>query len=175
MNLPMKCSNKSREFLSKRLLIGILFRSNKFTFLQFKATDAGELPKNICKNCELSLNLAFQFRSKALKSQRIIETFCNHKHFKDVAIENTEDSFKTLKNEYDLSAEVKQEDATLDLDEVVEDEVEEHLMSPNERKIEDLELPFPDDAKIEFLDNEDFDEYDATCRYYWLKYIKDQI
>ncbi|KAM7360567.1 zinc-finger protein [Cochliomyia hominivorax] len=30
------------------------------------------LPKNICKNCELSLNMAFEFRENALKTQEII-------------------------------------------------------------------------------------------------------
>lgn len=41
-------------------------------FFFFKLEDHEMLPKNICKNCELSLSMAYEFRENALKTQKMI-------------------------------------------------------------------------------------------------------
>lgn len=58
------------------------------------------LPKNICKNCELSLSMAFEFRENALKTQQIILLYLKELQENDNNDEN-KTAMALLKNEYE--------------------------------------------------------------------------
>uniref|UniRef100_A0A1B0FQT9 Uncharacterized protein n=1 Tax=Glossina morsitans morsitans TaxID=37546 RepID=A0A1B0FQT9_GLOMM len=67
------------------------------------------LPKNICKNCELSLTMAFQFRVKALKTQRIIELYLsNLSGSKECSVKEDEHNMLLIKEEIDDFIEMQQ-------------------------------------------------------------------
>uniref|UniRef100_A0A1A9WJD8 Protein krueppel n=1 Tax=Glossina brevipalpis TaxID=37001 RepID=A0A1A9WJD8_9MUSC len=74
-----------------------------------KIDDQPLLPKNICKNCELSLTMAFEFRVKALKTQRIIELYLsNLSGAKECSVEEDEHNMLLIKEEFDDLIEMQQ-------------------------------------------------------------------
>ncbi|XP_004517980.1 zinc finger and SCAN domain-containing protein 12 [Ceratitis capitata] len=103
------------------------------------------LPKCICKNCELSLSLAYQFRAKVLRTHNIIETYR-----KQVLNTNELNSYENQ------TSSVKVELEGLTNEEFYVSE--ENIKNNKEMKVEVLELSFSDLDDDDILGNEQMQE-----------------
>ncbi|XP_011184137.2 zinc finger protein 484 [Zeugodacus cucurbitae] len=106
------------------------------------------LPKCICRNCELSLSLAYQFRIKVLHTHQIIEAYR-----KQVCSANDNEG----KANQSLHTSVKVEFEDMDNEIEATEEVylhEESINNGKEMKVEMLEMSFSDIDEIN-VDNEE--------------------
>ncbi|XP_039970537.1 zinc finger protein 468-like [Bactrocera tryoni] len=117
------------------------------------------LPKCICKNCELSLSLAHQFRIKVLHTHQIIEAYRQ----KDLSVHKIEE-----KSNQTLDAPVKIEfEDVVDESAVVENiYLNEEILSNKEMKVEMLEMSFSDvdDINMENEEQENLEINEDECK-----------
>uniref|UniRef100_A0A1A9ZTE5 ZAD domain-containing protein n=1 Tax=Glossina pallidipes TaxID=7398 RepID=A0A1A9ZTE5_GLOPL len=115
------------------------------------------LPKNICKNCEFSLTMAFQFRVKALKTRRTIELHLSIlSGSKECSVKEDERNMLLIKAEF-ISSECKHNRHTEDEADTEENNDEEIY---EEETIYDGKGDRQDDKEI--LVSEDFEMENAS-------------
>ncbi|KNC24468.1 hypothetical protein FF38_08491 [Lucilia cuprina] len=99
------------------------------TGIQVEKLDEHEtLPKNICKNCELSLNMAFEFRENALRTQEIIMAYLNELN----GYESNEESNKSQISNYKAEYEEIMNLEPLDCVDALEEDIQ--ILSKDEQK-----------------------------------------
>lgn len=98
------------------------------------------LPKNICKNCELSLCMAFEFRVNALKTQEIIIEYLKELKKNDITKEKiqSQNIRSDIKNEYEEIMDLEPSDECPDT--LEEDITECSLENLNEDELENNAL-----------------------------------
>lgn len=69
--------------------------------ISYQADNNELLPKCICKSCELSLSLAYQFRVKVLQTHQIIEGYRKHEWSVNEIEEKANKSFEIVKVEFE--------------------------------------------------------------------------
>lgn len=135
----------------EKVFIKVIF-SFPQTLISYKTTNLQidehvTLPKNICKNCELSLSMAFEFRVNALKTQRIVIEYLKDLNKNNFSEEENENNRSNIKNEYDEIMDLETSDGcqdTLDeditecsLENLNEDELENNALINEEEEYEE--------------------------------------
>ncbi|XP_053966277.1 zinc finger protein 616 [Anastrepha ludens] len=133
------------------------------TGVELEEVDVCEgLPKFICKNCELSLSLAYQFRVKVLRTHQILQ---NLRVSDEARVETNDSTTTSVKVELDYWA-----NGNAPSDEVYINE--EQVQNSKDMKVEVLELSFSDIDAINIEDeeqeilalNEEDEEINEECK-----------
>ncbi|XP_037945291.1 zinc finger protein 287 [Teleopsis dalmanni] len=135
----------------------------QITGIDFDESDYDEnVPKYICKSCELGLNLAFQFRLKALRAQKLIAEHCNYKqkeHRLDYSHKNTEVK-QELEAVTHIYLDISSQDAEVSTSDVKKRENDHSRMSPSTEVIEYEIVPeeFYDESELKLEEIELYEE-----------------